>query len=138
MKHVLILALFALSFSTASAQTIGYGIPPQHNTPRAPEQIAQQHIADSLYDAQFNRASLYLQRSANTELAILPVSVLGGAASWYLLSNDSDTEMLGYVTTAATGIAVLVMWIVQNRYKHKAGKLLERVRIEQNGVTIRL
>lgn len=135
MKHVLILALFALSFSMASAQTIGYGMPHQRTTQRTTE---QQHIADSIYNAQYNRASLYLQRSANVELAILPVSGIGGAASWYLLSNDSNTEMLGYITTAATGIAVLVMWIVQNRYKHKAGKLLERVSIQQNGLTIRL
>ena len=135
MKHIYILALLALSLSTASAQTIGYGMPPQRTTQCTTE---QQHIADSIYNAQYNRASLYLQRSANVELAILPVSVLGGAASWYLLSNDSNTQALGYVTTAATGIAVLVMWIAQNRYKHKAGKLLERVSIEQNGLTIRL
>lgn len=131
MKHILVLALFALTFSTASAQTIGYGFPAQQRTQ------AEQQYLDSIRRDQ-ERASYYIQKAANIELAIPIVGAAGGLGSYYLLKNGDNMQALGKTAAIGTGVAVLVMWIVQNRYKHKAGKLLERVRIEQNGLTIRL
>lgn len=131
MKHIYILALLALSFSTASAQTIGYGIPARQRTQ------AEQQYLDSIRRDQ-ERASYYIQKAANIELAIPIVGAAGGLGSYYLLKNEDNTQALGTVTAIGTGVAVLVMWIVQNRYKHKAGKLLERVSVEQNGISIHL
>lgn len=131
MKHIYILALFALSLSTASAQTIGYGIPSQQRTQ------AEQQYLDSIRRDQ-ERASYYIQKSANIELAIPIVGAAGGLGSYYLLKNGDNMQALGKAAAIGTGVAVLVMWIVQNRYRHKAGKLLERVSVEQNGISIRL
>lgn len=131
MKHILVLALFALTFSTASAQTIGYGIPSQQRTQ------AEQHRLDSIRRDQ-ERASYYIQKAANIELAIPIVGAAGGLGSYYLLKNGDNMQALGKAVAIGTGVAVLVMWIVQNRYRHKAGKLLERVSVEQNGISIHL
>lgn len=126
MKRIILIALFALFGSAAFSQTIGYGLPQQNSA-----------YADSLWKAQ-QRASIYLQKSANVELAILPVAVVGGGCTYLLYSNGEDTKLLGSIVGIGTGIATLVMWIVHNRYQHKAGTLLERVKIEQNGITIKL
>ena len=131
MKHILVLALFALTFSTASAQTIGYGIPAQQRTQ------VEQHRLDSIRRDQ-ERASYYIQKAANIELAIPIVGAAGGLGSYYLLKNGDNMQALGKAAAIGTGVAVLVMWIVQNRYRHKAGKLLERVSVEQNGISIHL
>lgn len=126
MKQVVFCTLFVLIGLSVHCQTVGYGLPQQTS--------AQ---ADSIWKAQ-QRASIYLQKSANLELAILPVAAVGGGCTYLLFNNGEDTRLLGSIVGIGTGIASLVMWIVQNRYKHKAGTLLERVKIEQNGVTIKL
>ena len=126
MKQIILIALFALFGSAASSQTIGFGLPQQNTA-----------YTDSIWKAQ-QRASFYLQKSANIELAILPVAVVGGGCSYLLLNNGEDTKLLGSIVGIGTGIASLIMWIVQNRYKYKAGILLERVKIEQNGITVKL
>lgn len=126
MKRIILLSLFALFGSAAFGQTYGYGLPQQNTA-----------YADSLWKAQ-QRASIYLQKSANLELAILPVAAVGAGCTYLLYRNGEDTQLLGSIVGIGTSIASLVMWIVQNRYKHKAGTLLERVKIEQNGVTIKL
>ena len=125
MKRIIFIALF-LAAVPCFSQTIGYGLPQQTSA-----------YADSLWKSQ-QRASFYLQKSANVELAILPVAVVGGGCSYLLFMNGEDTKLLGSIVGIGTGIASLVMWVVQNRYKHKAGTLLERVKIEQNGITIKL
>ncbi len=131
MKHIYILALLALSITTASAQTIGYGMPSQQRTQ------AEQRYLDSIRRDQ-ERASYYIQKAANIELAIPIVGVAGGLGSYYLIKNEDSMPVLGKAVAVGTGAACLIMWIVQNRYRHKAGKLLERVSIQQNGLTIRL
>lgn len=129
MKHVLVLALFALTFSTASAQIRRDGF--LQPTPE------EQHRFDSIMQDR-ERASYYIKKAANVELAMPLVAIAGGVGSYYLIKYEDNVPVVGRAMAVGTGIAVVIMWIVQNRYRYKAGKLLERIRVEQNGISIRL
>jgi hypothetical protein len=129
MKHVLILALIALTFSTASAQIRRDGF--RQLTPE------EQHHFDSIIQDR-ERASYYIKKAANVELAMPLVAIAGGVGSYYLIKYEDNVPVVGRVMAVGTGIAVVAMWIVQNRYRYKAGKLLEHIRVEQNGISIRL
>lgn len=131
MKRILIILLMALTASVSMAQApVSYGIPPQLSQ-------AEQQRLDSIW-RDHQRASFYIQRSANLQLVMIPVAVVGTTGGLLLCENGESTQLAGGLIMGATGIATVILWIVQNRSMHKAGKLLERVRIEQNGVTIRL
>ena len=130
MKQILII-LFALTASAAFAQSpYGSGLPPQLSQ-------AEQQRLDSIYRDQ-QRASFYIQRSANLQLVMVPVAAVGIGGGAYLYNKGEGTQLSGTLLMGASGIATFILWIVQNRSLHKAGKLLERVRVEQNGITIRL
>ncbi len=128
MKYTIIIALLALSF-TASAQV-------RRDDFRQHTQEEKQRIDSIMHDQE--RASYYIKKAANVELAIPLVAIAGGVGSCYLIKYEDNVPVVGKALAVGTGIAVVTMWIVQNRYRYKAGKLLERVRVEQNGISIRL
>lgn len=127
MKKIIIIALLALAVAPAMGQTFGYGLPASQE---------DQKKMDSIWRDQ-QRASVYIQKSANLSLVapIVGAATIGGG---YLLMEKSETPTTGAVLMVGGGIATLVMGIVANRYLKKAGDLLGRVRIEQNGISIRL
>ena len=129
MKHVLILALFALTLSTTSAQV-------RRDDFRQPTPEEQLRFDSIMQDRE--RASYYIKKAANIEFAILPVAIIGGVGSYYIIKYEEDVPVVGKALAVGTGIALITMWLVQNRYQYKAGKLIERVRVEQNGISIRL
>lgn len=130
MKHLLLFLFVCITASIFAQSPYGSGLPPQLSQ-------AEQQRLDSIYRDQ-QRASFYIQRSANLQLVMVPVAAVGISGGAYLYNNGKSTQLAGTLLMGASGIATFVLWIVQNRSLHKAGKLLEHVRVEQNGITVRL
>lgn len=132
MKHILFLALIALSISTASAQV--RVVAPQPSTP--PDTVPQLSIM-------FNNSvspSQLLKEAGTYRTRAIETALLGGAVGGVMMTIDdpdgtTNWKLLGAGVITVSAIVGLIFEGISASKERKAGEQLERISISLGGIS---
>lgn len=132
MKHVLVLALFALTFSTASAQ-----VRVAHPQPSTPQDTIQQ--LSIMFNNTIPPSQLLIEAGRYRTRAIETV-LIGGAVGGVMMTisdpeGSTNWQLLGAGVATVSAIVGLIFEGISASKERQAGEQLQRISISFGGIS---
>lgn len=149
MKNRLIILIFFLSafFANVHSQQIASPNDVCSNIPEQQAKIDTTLLQQTMFFTEKERPSYHIKKAGANIGAAVGITVFGGLATGLLaavpainktssLNKNNEAMTYAYIIGGATIITSIICTIIAGSELQTAGKMMEKIQINQNGVTV--